>query len=100
MNYVKYLTFLLVGIFLTIIYFIPNKAEILNSYAVTIYMKTNIGRESLRNQLHAECYFTGEYLQLNKGFTVDMFDLEHKYCWTAADRSLEYIQQGQFSIAF
>lgn len=92
----KYL--LLVALLLGTIYTIPDK--LVNRIVVKIYLSTDIGRETIRNQSHADCYFTGQYLQLNKGITVDMFDLEHDHCWEAADRTLKQMQNGQFSIAF
>lgn len=87
---------------LLVIYFIPN--TYFNRLAVNLYLNTNIGQQSLRNQLHAECYFTAQGIYLdhyaNNTFYVDMNKMDNEVCWKQADHSLENIKRGLFNIGF
>lgn len=97
---VKYTLAVLLGVILTTVYFTPHKAEYLNMLAIRLYMKTDIGRESLRNQLHAECYFGVQRVVLGKDLNVDMLEVEHKICWEQADHTLEFLDQGLTAVGF
>jgi len=93
---VKYSLAVLLGVILTTVYFTPHKAETLNMFAFRLYMKTEIGQESMRMQLLSDCYFAAQALQLGKGIKIDMIEMKYETCKKLTDESLEWLKKGMF----
>lgn len=95
-KFVRYTLALLLGVILTTVYFTPHKAEYLNMFAVRLYMKTEIGRESMRMQLLSDCYFAAQHLEIVKHVKIDMIEMKYETCKGQAEDSLKWLEQGLF----
>lgn len=95
-KYFKYLGFLLAGAFITTVYFTDHKAEYINMFAVRLYMKTDIGRESMRMQLLSDCHQAGFALELDQHVKFDAIKFKYETCKREAEESLKWLEQGQF----
>ncbi len=80
------------GVLATIAYNFETKYHVMNTLAVRAYISSDLGNQAMRELLHDNCYFTAQYLNLVKDLKVDMFEMDHDYCWASADKTIKHIK--------